>query len=568
MKTNIVISVLMALIMALNLLPSFAAEETIDLTALYKSRDADASWSAADVTAIDLNALQQESTYLIDQAGDYVLSGSWNGQIVVEVAEDAKVRLILNGVSITSSEGPAIYEKQADKLIITLAEGSVNTLTDGPAIVDGDDTIGAALYAEDDLSINGTGTLNATGTAKHGIQSKADLIIAGGQLNVTSALDGIRGRNSVLVLDGNISITAQGDGITATRTDREDKGWIILANGTVSITTGSGAGTPKASANSKGSGRGGWGRGGMQQAASSSSSISQKAVKAASDLTVFDGQYTFNTADDGLHGVNVTVSGGSFSIQTGDDGMHADQTMTINGSSIAITQCYEGIEGTDVTISGGDIHVVASDDGINASGGQSASGFGGRGMSAGSGMPTVSGGHLEVTSGGDGLDSNGSLTITGGVVGIWAASAMHEGPIDFNGTGSISGGLVIIASTGGMMSDMASLSGAQLYSVPISSNYSAGSVIVVNANGTEASFEPQSAFSSLIVAGAIGQGQSLNVQVNGSQLFQGTVTADMANSGGMTGYGRGFGNMGFGNTGFYGENSGGGFQGGRGRRGR
>ena len=98
----------------------------------------------------------------------------------MEVPEDEKVRLILNGVTIVSGEGPAVYEKQADKLIVTLAEGTVNTLTDGPMITDEDDTIGAALYAEDDLSINGTGSLIVNGTEKHGIQSKADLIIADG----------------------------------------------------------------------------------------------------------------------------------------------------------------------------------------------------------------------------------------------------------------------------------------------------------------------------------------------------------------------------------------------------
>ena len=40
-------------------------------------------------------------------------------------AED-KMRLILNGVSITSHQAPAIYENQADKLIVTLAEGTEN----------------------------------------------------------------------------------------------------------------------------------------------------------------------------------------------------------------------------------------------------------------------------------------------------------------------------------------------------------------------------------------------------------------------------------------------------------
>ena len=511
---------------------SAAQAETLDLTALYKAKDTDASWSASSASLIDLGTVS-DSTLTLTQAGDYVLSGSYTGRIVIEAPEDAKVRLILNGVDIHSPEGPAIYEKQADKLIVTLAEGSVNTLADGPAVTDGDDTIGAALYAEDDLSINGSGALTVSGTAKHGIQSKADLIISGGSISVNAVTDGIRGRNSILLLDGSIAVTAGGDGLASTRTDKEGKGWIVLAGGTLDVTTGSGAGTVRASANSKGGMRGG--RGMAQSSASSADSgVSRKAVKAATDLTVTGGSYTFNTEDDGLHAANVTVNGGEFTIRTGDDAMHADQEMTVNG---------------------GDIRITASDDGLNASGGKDASGFGGRGgdrfggsndrSGSSSGMLTVTGGHLEITAGGDGLDSNGSLAISGGITGIWAPTSMGEGAIDFNGTGTLSGGTVILAGNGGFMTS--GLSGAALISVPMSGSGSAGSEITVETAGGIASFTPQSAFSSIAVAGSgIAQGQSLTVSVSGKQLFSGSVTADMnaVTSGFDSGFGRGRGGMG------------------------
>ena len=138
---------------------------------------------------------------------------------------------------IVSPEGPAIYEQQADKLIITLAEGTENSLTDGSPVTDEDDTIGTALYAEDDLSINGQGTLTVNGTQKHGIQSKADLIIAGGAITVTAVTDGVRGRNSVLVLDGVLGITCGGDGITATRTDAEFDQQIVIVDAMQAVDT-------------------------------------------------------------------------------------------------------------------------------------------------------------------------------------------------------------------------------------------------------------------------------------------------------------------------------------------
>ncbi len=537
----------LAVLMGSLILP--ASAETLDVSTLYKKKDTDDSWSADSAQSIDLNALKDGETLTISEKGDYVLSGTLRGQILVEVPEEDKVRLILNGVNITAQEGPAIYEKQADKLIITLAEGTENFLTDGAMVTDDDDTIGAALYAEDDLSINGTGSLTASGMQKHGIQSKADLVIANGQITVSAVLDGIRGRNSVLVLDGKISVTAGGDGITSTRTDAEGKGWIVLAGGEVSVKTGDGAGAVRASANSRGGfggsfgGRGRWDDWGSQPQADDSG-VSQKAVKAAADLTVLDGTYAFDCADDGLHGVNVTVDGGTFSILSGDDGMHADEAMTVNGGTIDISQCYEGLEGKNVTVNGGEISITASDDGINASGGNDGSGFGGWGRGGGGfseadngGMLTITGGHITVTAGGDGLDSNGSILMSGGVVGVWTAANGMEGPIDFNGTGTISGGTLIVACNGGGMGGSAQLSGQSAMTLSVSG--SAGeTVTVLDADGAElGTFTPGSAFGTLMISSdRLQEGSAFTVTAGSRTLYSGAMEN---NSNMYNGYGPG-----------------------------
>ena len=531
MKIKSLLSVLLAAVLALGAaaLPA-AAEETIDVSTLYKNKDVDDAWSASEAQAINLDAVQG-GVVNITEKGDYVLSGTLNGQIVVETPEDEKVRLILNGVTITASRGPAIYEKQADKLVITLAEGTVNTLTDGETVTDDDDTIGAALYAEDDLSVNGSGSLIINGTRKHGIQSKADLIIAGGSITVNAALDGIRGRNSVLVLDGAISVTAGGDGIVSTRTDAEDKGWVVLAGGNVTVRTGDGAGEVRVSANGRGGagGRGRWDDWGSVTGAADNG-VSQKAVKAAAGLTVLGGSYTFDCADDGLHAVNVTVNGGTFSIKSGDDGMHADKEMTVNAGTIDIARCYEGLEGENVTVNGGSIRIVSSDDGINASGGGDGSGFGGWGRGGGftgmgsSGMLTITGGQIGVTAGGDGLDSNGSILVSGGVTGVWTASSGMEGPIDFNGSGTITGGTLIVATSGGYGRNAAGLSG--LKTVSVSASGQAGETITLtDGKGTVlGTFTPESAFSTLMISSsALEDGGNFSVLSGSRTLYSGAM---------------------------------------------
>lgn len=552
MKNKPVFLFLIAMAIMLGALSLHAMGEEVDVQTLYKNKDVDDSWNAGEAQIIDLNTVPYGSTMNITAQGDYVLSGTLNGQIVIEAPKDEKVHVILNGVSITSPEGPAIYEKQSDKLIITLASGTENSLTDGPMIADGDDTIGAALYAEDDLSINGSGSLTANGTQKHGIQSKADLVIANGNITVSAVVDGIRGRNSVLVLNGEISVTAGGDGIVSTRTDTEGKGWIVLAGGDVTVKTGDGAGEARAAANSKGGfgGRGRWDDWGAA-ADTADQGVSQKAVKAAADLTVLGGVYTLDCADDGLHAVNVTVSGGVFRILSGDDGMHADKEMTVNGGTINIAQSYEGLEGENVTVNGGDIRIVSSDDGINASGGSDGSGFGGWGRggraAAGSGGTlTIAGGEISVTAGGDGLDSNGSILISGGVTGVWAATTMGEGAIDMNGDGTLSGGTLIVASTGGVMQDALGLSGQSIMAISVSG--SAGETLTLQDQSGAAlgSFVPENAFDTLMISSAqLQEGDACSVLLGNQTLFQGIMTNNLPTSS-MGGFGGGRGRGGWG----------------------
>ena len=78
------ISALMALALLLASAPALGASDAApDLTALYKNRDVNGAFDAATVTAINLDA-QSGGRVSISQAGDYLLSGSLRGQIVIE----------------------------------------------------------------------------------------------------------------------------------------------------------------------------------------------------------------------------------------------------------------------------------------------------------------------------------------------------------------------------------------------------------------------------------------------------------------------------------------------------
>ncbi|MEZ4594565.1 MAG: carbohydrate-binding domain-containing protein, partial [Chloroflexota bacterium] len=77
-------------------------------------------------------AVVNGSSVTIISAGTYSLSGTLNnGQILVETTDEDPVLLILNGVNITYATSAPIYVSNAEKVVITLAEGTQNVVTDG-----------------------------------------------------------------------------------------------------------------------------------------------------------------------------------------------------------------------------------------------------------------------------------------------------------------------------------------------------------------------------------------------------------------------------------------------------
>lgn len=185
-------------------------------------------------------------TLTITKGGTYVLSGTLDdGRVVVNLADKSeKVHLIFNGVSLTCKTGSPLTILQADKTVITLAEGTENSLTDGAVYTtfDTEDEEGSypnsCLSSKDDLTINGTGSLKITANANSGIHCADDLKIISGNVTVQALNHGLRGNDSVQIFGGTLNITAGSDGIKSTTADNEEKGFVLLAGGTAAINAG------------------------------------------------------------------------------------------------------------------------------------------------------------------------------------------------------------------------------------------------------------------------------------------------------------------------------------------
>ncbi len=403
----------------------------------------------------------------INSEGTYIFSGECSdGQIVVNASDTDKVQLVLDGLTLTSSTSPIIIQC-ADKVFITIAESTENTVSDGDSyeLTVDDSTVDAAIFSKEDLTINGSGTLNVNGNYKHSIVSKDDLVITGGIINASSVSSAIDGKDCVKIQSASITINSGGDGIRSTNTDETDyRGFVYIASGSFTldctndafqacsllridggsfdITTGGGSTNGETHTESVGGG-GGW----MDMFSSDSDSTdteSAKGIKSADTIKINGGTFVIDSSDDSIHSNNsIVISNGLITLNSGDDGMHADSTLTVDGGTIDIQQSYEGIEAGDITINDGTISVVSSDDGFNASGGANNTNNYDSFSSSSDKSLIINGGYIYVDASGDGLDSNGTINITGGVVLVNGPSGNGNSAVDYEMSATISGGILV-----------------------------------------------------------------------------------------------------------------------------
>ena len=175
------------------------------------------------------------NSFVITRGGCYELRGDLSdGQIKVAVGKESDVELIFNNFTASCNSSAPLYVESANKAVIYLAAGTVNTLTDAaqyqfpsPA----EDKPNACIYSADDLTIKGTGTLNVNGSYNNGIGCKNDLRIKDCTLKVTAPNNILKGNDSVEIESAKVTLSGGEDAIKSDTTDRADKGYVLIAAG-------------------------------------------------------------------------------------------------------------------------------------------------------------------------------------------------------------------------------------------------------------------------------------------------------------------------------------------------
>lgn len=380
-KDIVLLSVFVLLVAGLAIFMNFSTDSASPVYSGTNGLDIDngdtkINWSKYPSETIDLS-----ESIDINRSGIYYLSGDIDdGSITIDVGDTNGVaKLVLDDVNIYCSDGPAIYIKSADDVIIETKKDSENSLISGKAFrtFEEDDNVNGTIYSKGDLSFYGEGILYVESNFQDAIVSKDDLVIRSGELQVKSADDGIRGKDSVYVTGGKIFISAKQDGIKSTNEENAQKGFVYIEDGDIEI------------------------------------DVSDDGIHATSVLIVDDGKINVLNSYEGLEGGKVIINGGDIDIVSTDDGINVaggnDESAFMRPGSQNFANNTDHI----LIINDGDIYVNAAGDGLDSNG-----------------LVYINGGKVAIdgpkNSANGALDSENGIYFNGGSVIAVGASGMAE----------------------------------------------------------------------------------------------------------------------------------------------
>lgn len=479
---------------------------SLDTATLFSDRDLNPTYDSASVVPIQLSGTSATcdstavsidgGTISIQEEGIYVVSGILSdGQLVVNAPDTDKVQIVLNAAEITSADSAAIYVLQADKVFVTLADGTENTLTNGGTYTTSDkNKVDAVIFSKSDFSLNGTGSLTINAATGHGVVSKDELVVASGNYTITAAEHGMAANDSIAIADGSFQITSGKDAFHSEYIEDTSLGFLYVANGSFTahakgdafsasgvlqiengnftLTAGGGSvngathtetmGGAQMRPNGNGAAASPEQQGGAPvdippdgstptpptdattgaTTASTGSGNRAEATTTEEEITDNDAAADDTTSAKGLRATGgLVINGGTFTVDSADDALHTNGNMSINNGIFTIKSGDDGLHAdASLNISGGTLTVTQSYEGmeslaITLSGGDISIIASDDGLNAG-------GGNGQSNAGGDpfAVNSDASILISGGTLTV---NAEGDG-IDSNGSLTVSGGTTCV----------------------------------------------------------------------------------------------------------------------------
>ena len=170
----------------------------------------------------------------------YSISGSFDGNIVINTGDSYKFELELNGFTISSNSINPITILSGDEVQLTAKKDTVNYVYDYRDVVTDETLYQSSIYSMVDLELAGKGRLEVYSKNNNGIHTKDDLDVKNLSLNVVCQDNALKGNDSVTIESGEIKLVSKvGDGIKTTNSHisskENQKGSITISGGTIDI---------------------------------------------------------------------------------------------------------------------------------------------------------------------------------------------------------------------------------------------------------------------------------------------------------------------------------------------
>ncbi|NLH49300.1 MAG: carbohydrate-binding domain-containing protein [Myxococcales bacterium] len=298
---------------------------------MFSDRDLEQVPDLSDAQYLTLSSGQNKS---ITEEGVYVISGNvTNATVIVNADDEAKVQLVLDGLTVTNEDSPVVYIKAAGKVFVTTTAGSNNYMkVSGTFVPDGTTNPDAVIFGKEDLTLNGKGSLKIISAKGNGVTSKDDLKITGGTLVVTSAWDSLEANNSIRICGGEMTIDSDKDALHSEYDEDDSVGFIYLSGGTLNITAADDGirGTSYVQID-----------GGTIKVKSSREGIE------ATKIQINDGDVDVYATDDGLNATNkssaysvvIEINGGNTYVKVGNgdtDGLDSNGRIVVNDGTLDV----------------------------------------------------------------------------------------------------------------------------------------------------------------------------------------------------------------------------------------
>ena len=529
MRKSITIATLISLTASMSLaypaLAQSGAQESQSVTSFQAQTSFDES-QASQITLADQTATVtgqgasfSAQTLTISQAGTYVLTGSGkNLKLVVEAADTDQVHLVFQNLTL-EGEGTLLQINKAHEVVISLAEGSQNALTESQA--SDDEKVKATIHSQVPLTLNGTGSLTLTALTKNALEVEDDLKVLGGTYTVKAANHGFKAEGALDIEAATLTIEAGKDGLHAEHDETTERANVTLNPTQLSI------------------------------------AATEDGVDAGNELTIKGGTITVSQSEEGLEARVIRQLGGDVTIKSSDDGVNASagssskttdtsatsKTTEASATSNSADTSSSASQATSDSATASAPDSQATADSASASqtdqankdknqtppappagqappqGGQGPGGMppGGQEESDPSLQIILEGGALTVDAEGDGIDSNGTVTISGGSLVVNGSVHDGNGPLDATGDITITGGTVWALGTSDMLQGFAQ--GSTQASITANIAGTAGqTLIILDANGKEVARQTVNKDFQAVIMSSVDlvDGQTYTIQVEGT----------------------------------------------------